>query len=89
MNLQDLIKEKAVTHIRAEYGATLSSVEFQPTRKDFEGDLTLVIFPMLRHIKGNPEQIGKQLGTFLEKELDEISGFNVIKGFLNLLVSDA
>jgi len=71
------------------YGISLHNVEFQPTRKDFEGDITVVVFPMLRHVKGNPVQIGEQVGAFLEKELDSVAGFNVVKGFLNIVISDA
>ncbi len=88
-NLQELVKNKVEAVVQAQYGVALPSVEFQPTRKDFEGDLTVVIFPMLRWIKGNPEHIGRAIGAALEEEVDEITGFNVIKGFLNLVISDA
>ena len=64
-------------------------IEFQSTRKDFEGDITLVIFPMLRAIKTNPEALGRQLGEFLTQQLPQVSGFNVVKGFLNISFSDA
>ncbi len=64
-------------------------IEFQSTRKDFEGDITLVIFPMLRAIKTNPEALGRQLGKFLTQQLPQVSGFNVVKGFLNISFSDA
>ncbi len=67
----------------------LPTVEFQPTRKDFEGDITVMVFPMLRHIKGNPVKIGESIGAFLVQEVDAVSGFNVIQGFLNLVISDA
>ena len=77
---------KAVTTL---FAVELESVELQQTRKEFEGDITVVIFPMLRSIKGNPVQIGEQIGNYLESNLDEVSGFNVIKGFLNLSFSDA
>ena len=89
MNIQEVIQTKVIEAVASIYNITLPAVEFQPTRKDFEGDITLVVFPMLRYIKGNPEQIGIQLGTYLEKELNEVQGFNVIKGFLNLVISDS
>ncbi|MEO0902472.1 MAG: arginine--tRNA ligase, partial [Bacteroidota bacterium] len=57
-------------------------------RKDFEGDITVVIFPMLRYVKGNPFEIGSKIGEYLEEHVAEISKFNVVKGFLNLVVSD-
>lgn len=88
MNIQEVIQTKAIEAVASLYDITIPSVEFQPTRKDFEGDITIVVFPMLRYIKGNPEQIGIQIGTYLEKELNEVKGFNVIKGFLNLVISD-
>lgn len=83
--LSDHVK-KAVTEL---FAVELESVELQQTRKEFEGDITVVVFPMLRFIKGNPVQIGEQIGNYLEANLDEVSGFNVIKGFLNLSFSDA
>ena len=88
MNIQEVIENKVIEAVASMYDMTLPSVEFQPTRKDFEGDITLVVFPMLRYIKGNPEQIGIQIGTYLEKELNEVKEFNVIKGFLNLVITD-
>ncbi|MGB5662913.1 arginine--tRNA ligase [Eudoraea sp.] len=88
MNIQEVIENKVIEAVASLYDMTLPSVEFQPTRKDFKGDITVVVFPMLRYIKGNPEQIGIQIGTYLEKELNEVKEFNVIKGFLNLVITD-
>ena len=88
MNIQEVIQTKVIEAVASLYNITIPSVEFQPTRKDFEGDITIVVFPMLRFIKGNPEQIGIQIGAHLEKELNEVKGFNVIKGFLNLVIAD-
>lgn len=88
MNLQELLKDKVIEAVRDRFKVELDSVEFQPTRKDFHGDITVVIFPMLRYIKGNPEVLGKQIGEYLEQKVEEIAGYNVIKGFLNLLISD-
>lgn len=84
-NLDNHIKA-AVSEI---YGATLDQVELQPTRKDFEGDITAVIFPMLRVFKGNPVQIGQSIGDYLVKNVSEIEKFNVVQGFLNLVLSDS
>lgn len=89
MNIQELIQTKVIEAVASIYNISLPTVEFQPTRKDFEGDITLVVFPMLRYVKGNPEQIGIQIGSYLEHELNEVQGFNVIKGFLNLIISDS
>jgi arginyl-tRNA synthetase len=89
MNLQHTLEKeitKAVSHL---YGATLDTVEFQATRKEFEGDITVVVFPMLRVVKGNPVQIGEAIGGYLETHVAAVSKFNVVKGFLNLVLSDA
>ena len=61
--------------------------EIQQTRKDFEGDLTIVIFPLLKYIKQNPVNLGKELGTFILNNSVHVTGFNVIQGFLNLTIS--
>ena len=71
------------------FGTELPSVEFQATRKEFAGDITVVVFPMLRYKKGNPVQIGEALGAYVREKVDLISGFNVVKGFLNLKISDS
>jgi arginyl-tRNA synthetase len=89
MKLQELVKIKVEETVRELYGISLPSVEFQPTRKDFKGDITVVLFPMLRFIKDSPLQIGKDIGEALTGQLQEIEHYNVIKGFLNLVVSDA
>lgn len=90
MNIQDKIQECAKNAIESLYGVSLEgSIDFQPTRKEFAGDVTLVVFSLLKQIKGNPEQIGIQLGTYIKEHLSEIVDFNVVKGFLNLSVSQA
>ncbi|MAZ26427.1 MAG: arginine--tRNA ligase [Cytophagaceae bacterium] len=88
MNLQHTITEAVKKAIGEHYEATLDSVEIQPTRKDFEGDLTVVVFPMLRVVKGNPVAIGTAVGEYLVANVEEITAFNVVKGFLNLVVAD-
>ncbi|WP_273565970.1 arginine--tRNA ligase [Maribacter halichondriae] len=89
MNVQEVLNEKVKEGVQSIFGVELASVEFQPTRKDFEGDITVVIFPMLRFVKGNPVKIGEQIGEFLHKEVDAVSGFNVVKGFLNIVIDDS
>ncbi|CAM4262450.1 arginine--tRNA ligase [Zobellia roscoffensis] len=89
MSIQAILETKVKEAVAAIFEIELPSVEFQPTRKDFEGDVTIVVFPMLRFVKGNPVQIGEKIGAYLEKEVAEVTGFNVIKGFLNLVVGDA
>ena len=86
------LQENLTTHVKDAvlklYGGELASVEFQATRKEFEGDVTVVVFPMLRVVKGNPIQIGTQLGEYLVENVTEVTAFNVVKGFLNLVISD-
>jgi arginyl-tRNA synthetase len=89
MNIQNVLEDKVKEAVSSLFQAELPTVEFQPTRKDFEGDITIVVFPMLRVVKGNPVQIGNQIGEYLVNEVEEVSSFNVIKGFLNLVVSDS
>ncbi len=88
MNIQSLIEAKVKEGFLSLYETEIPSVEFQATRKDFEGDITVVVFPLLRYKKGNPVQIGNDLGNYLVEKVDEITGFNVVKGFLNLVISD-
>lgn len=89
MNIQEVLVHKVKEAVRSIYGQDVPTIEFQPTRKDFEGDITVVIFPMLRFVKGNPVQIGEQIGAYLQDQVDAVSGYNVIKGFLNIVISDA
>lgn len=89
MSLEALITQKVREAVAALYGQQLESVELQPTRKEFEGDITVVVFPMLRQLKGNPAAIGEAIGTYLAEQVAEVAAYNVIKGFLNLVVSDA
>ncbi len=87
MNIQEVLTLKVKEAVDTIYKVDLPEVEFQPTRKDFEGDITVVIFPMLRTVKGNPVQIGEQIGQFLKDHVVEVDDFNVVKGFLNITIS--
>lgn len=63
-------------------------IQIQETRKDFKGDFTIVVFPLLRFSKNTPEKTAETIGKYLMESFPSISGFNVIKGFLNLEISD-
>ena len=89
MNLQNSLSEQLKTAFKTLFNLQLESVEYQATRKDFEGDITVVTFPMLRLVKMNPEELGKKLGHYLVQNSEQVIGFNVLKGFLNLILSDA
>ena len=79
-NLKDDIKDI----ISFKYGIDKNIIEFQKTRKEFEGDLTLVVFPLIRIFKKSPEEICNEIGYLISKQIMFISSFNVIKGFLNI-----
>ncbi|MEM9142596.1 MAG: arginine--tRNA ligase [Bacteroidota bacterium] len=89
MNIKELLEKSVKEAVTSIFQKDLPAVEFQPTRKDFEGDITVVVFPMLRVLKGNPAQIGTQLGEYLQEEVPEVANFNVVKGFLNLSIADS
>jgi len=65
------------------------AVSLQETRKEFEGQVTVVTFPFTRVSRKSPEQTGQEIGEFLKNSLPQVAGFNVIKGFLNISLSDA
>lgn len=88
MPIQEALEQHIKTAVKNLYGVDLGSVEFQPTRKDFEGDVTVVVFPMLKHIKTNSVALGEEIGSYLEENVSEISKYNVVKGFLNLVLDD-
>ena len=77
--------------ISAIYNADLPNkmLQIQKTRPEFEGDFTLVVFPLLRTSKKGPEQTAEEIGQYLVEHVSEIESFNVIKGFLNLVISNA
>ena len=89
MHLQSSLLKHIQTAFDVLFSSSIGSVEFQSTRKDFEGDITVVTFPMLRRVKMNPAVLGEQLGHYLVENSEEVVGFNVVKGFLNLVLSDA
>lgn len=78
--------QKAVQEL---FNISVEKVEFQATRKDFEGDITMVVFPLVKALKGNPVEIGNQIGNFLVSNAQEVAKFNVVGGFLNIVISDA
>ncbi|SEQ11717.1 arginyl-tRNA synthetase [Hyunsoonleella jejuensis] len=89
MALQDLLDNQVKQAVSELYQVTLESVEFQATRKEFAGDITIVVFPMLRVIKGNPVQIGSAIGEHLVQHVNEVKNYNVVKGFLNIEINDS
>jgi arginyl-tRNA synthetase len=87
MSLQTVLSPKIKEAITSLFKVELPNVEFQATRKEFEGDITFVVFPLLKLVKGNPIQLGSQIGDFLVNEVPFIEKYNVVSGFLNLVVN--
>ena len=86
MSLKQYITQNVLEAIQNVYQINPESVEIQFTRKEFEGDYTLVVFPLIRTLKGKPEEIGAKIGESLV-ENNKITAFNVVKGFLNMSLS--
>lgn len=89
MNLQDQIQHIAQQAVNEIYKLQIDAFELQATRKDFEGDMTLVVFPVVKLAKESPVAIGTKIGEYLKQHLPEIQDFNVVQGFLNLVLTDA
>ena len=88
MRLQEILTAKVQHAVQSIFGIDIEKVEFQATRRDFEGDITVVIFPLLKVIKGNPVQIGNAIGEYLKENSQEVARFNVVSGFLNIVIAD-
>ncbi len=89
MNLQETLSDNVKQATKSIFNVELDTVEFQATRKEFAGDITLVVFPLLKFIKGNPVSIGEQIGMHLVENVKNVKGFNVVKGFLNIEINDS
>lgn len=78
--------EKAINEL---FGVTLEKVELQATRREFEGDITMVIFPLLKLVKSNPVELGNKIGQYLADNSEIVDRYNVVSGFLNIVIADA
>lgn len=90
MTPEEFIAIKASEAVKALYGQQTASQTFQiqATRKEFEGDFTLVVFPLLRMSRKAPEATAVEIGTYLTENFDEFKSFNAVNGFLNICLSD-
>ena len=88
MTLQEILFPSIKTAIQKLFDVIIEKIEFQQTRKEFEGDITMVIFPLLKIIKGNPIEIGNKIGNYLVENVSEVTSFNVVSGFLNIVISE-
>jgi arginyl-tRNA synthetase len=89
MKIENIIHKEVKIALTKLYGCTPSDkqIQIQNTRKDLEGDITIVVFPFLSFSKKSPEQTGEEIGTFIQNNVEVVDSFNVIKGFLNLKIN--
>ena len=89
MNIETTLVQSVVEAIKSLYGADFSAekIQLQKTRKEFEGDYTVVVFPFLALSKKKPEDTAQEIGEYLKSNITAISSFNVVKGFLNVEIS--
>jgi arginyl-tRNA synthetase len=88
MTLSQILTPSIEKAIQDLFDITIDKIEFQSTRKEFEGDITMVIFPLLKVVKSNPLELGNKIGNYLIENVAEVSKFNVVSGFLNIVISD-
>ena len=88
MTLSQILSTPIEKAIHSLFDVTIDKIEFQSTRKEFEGDITMVIFPLMKVIKSNPVELGNKIGAYLVENTAEVSSFNVVSGFLNIVISD-
>ena len=89
MSIESLLTAKVIEAVKQCYGMEVEAkdIQLQATRKDFAGDLTVVVFPFTRYSRKSPEETGKELGEYLKQNIEEVQDYNVIKGFLNVVIS--
>ncbi len=88
-SLEHSLSQSVSDYLYTEFHLSDPKLEFQATRKDFEGDVTLVLFPLLKLTRQNPAVLGEKIGDYLVEQALEVSHFNIVSGFLNLSISDA
>lgn len=90
MSITDTLKAGVAKAVKELYGADFEAdkVNISPTRKEIEGDYTVLVFPFAKAARKKPEAIGEDIGQYLAANMSQVAGFNIIKGFLNLVVSD-
>ena len=88
MNIEQILQGQITAAIEKVFGFTPAegSVQVQQTRKEFEGDLTLVVFPFVKNARKSPEETAHMLGDYLTQNSDLVADYNVVKGFLNMTI---
>jgi len=90
-SIESILAEKTSEGIKKLYGQTVPAdqITLQKTRPEFEGDLTLLVFPLTKASKKSPEETANAIGNYLKENIAEVTAFNVVKGFLNLVIADS
>ena len=88
MSLESIFSEGVIQAVSNLYGQTITPdiIQFQKTKKEFEGDITLVVFPFVKLARKSPEQTGEEIGAYLKSRFDIIEKYNIIKGFVNFSI---
>ena len=87
-NYNNHFSKSLKTFFKSKFDLEINTFEFQNTRKEFKGNVTLLVFPILKYLKIDVEKLAKLIGEYLLKNNENVEGFNVVKGFLNLSLSD-
>lgn len=87
--METILTKHLSRYFKAQYDKEIDTFEIQPTKAQFEGDLTVVVFPLLRIAPKKPEELAAELGDFLVDVIPEVKAYNVVQGFLNIQISDA
>lgn len=90
MSIEAIIQQHISKALESLYGTAVNAgdIKLETTKEDFEGDITFVVFPYLKTSKKNPEQTATDIGNYLKENATELSNYNVVKGFLNIVVAD-
>ena len=87
MNINTILKAELSQFLNSQYEIDFQNIEIQLTKKDFEGDVTLVIFPLVKLIRKSPSEIGSEIGVFLVNNSKYVESYNLIQGFVNLVIN--
>src|SRR4051812_16327873 len=89
INAQAFLSDIVQKAMNALYSIPSANISFQKTRKEFEGDFTMVTFPFVKDTKRSPEKLGQEIGEFLLANNSDLASFNVVKGFLNISLANS
>src|SRR5690606_13883280 len=89
MSLQEILTPYIKQAVQQLFDLAIDRVEFQATRRDVEGDITMAVFPLVKQLKGNPADIVNKIGEYLVEKVDLVSKFNIVQRFLNIVISDS